>query len=440
MTVITPLTPVEEAVYHLEQHTESWNIQIELAADERLDADRLRDAAEAAGEHHPMARARLERHGGLDSELRWRIPDGVEDLRFAASAADDAEELRALRAAFYDDGYVLTEDLPYRVHLVDGPDRDRVMLSVCHVPCDGIGALRLATSITAAYRGDPLPEDPVDLATARRALDDARPDSAGGHLRQLVNAADHLRNTVDDPDRIAGTAGADADGDWGFAHAALAVPDDLDVGRRPDDVSVNDVLLAGFHRAIARWNDDHGAPADKLSLMMPVNLRPPDWFYDVVGNYALFDRVATTAGDRGDAAATLAAVARQTRAIKEQDSAVGLLASMDLIPAATPVDLRGRLTDFLRGPGEGLMDTAVLSNLGRVPEPSPSFGGDGPADLWFSPPCRGPTAVGLGVATVGDTLSLSLRYTTGHLDHGAAERLLALTVEEAERTVAAGDG
>jgi NRPS condensation-like uncharacterized protein len=430
MTVITPLTPVEEAVYHLEQHTESWNVQIELAADERLDADRLRDAAEAAGAHHPMARARLERHGGLDSELRWRIPDGVEDLRFSSSAADDAEELRALRATFYDDGFAPTEDLPYRVRHVEGPDRDRVMLSVCHVPCDGIGALRLATTLTSAYRGDPLPEDPVDLATARRALDDARPDGVGDRLRQLVTAADHLRNTVDDPDRIAGTGGEDAAGDWGFVHATRGVPDELDVGARPGGVSVNDVLLAGFHRAIARWNEDRGAPADKISLMMPVNLRPRDWFYAVVGIYALFDRVATTAADRGTGAAMLDAVADQTRAIKREDRAVSLLESMHLIPSATPVDLRGRLTDFLRGPGEGLMDTAVLSNLGRAPEPLPAFAGDAPDGLWFSPPCRGPTAVGLGAVTADDALSLSLRYRTSHLDHAGAERLLASTVDE----------
>lgn len=439
MTIVTPLTPVEEAVYHLERHTDSWNVHVEFASDEPIDADRLHDAAVAAGEHHPMARARLEPHGGIDTELRWRIPDDVEGLRCDSRSAGDDDELRRLRRSFYDDGFTLTDDLPYRLRHVAGPERDHVMLSACHVPCDGVGALRLARTVTRAYRDEPLTPQPVDVETARSAIDDARPDGAGGRLRQLANAAGHLRNTVDDPDRIAGASTADdLDHAWGFVCRTLELGTDVDVGARPDGASVNDVLLAALHRAIGAWNEGQGAPAGKLSLMMPVNLRPRDWFYDVVGNYALFDRVATRADDRRSQTATLDAVTEQTRVIKREDRAVALLESMELIPGSTPVGLRGRLTDFLRGPGRGLMDTAVMSNLGRVPTPPPAFHGDGPDGLWFSPPCRGPVAIGLGAVTAGDALALTFRYRAGHLDHEAADRFADGYVDAVERLLAAG--
>lgn len=46
------------------------------------------------------------------------------------------------------------------------------------------------------------------------------------------------------------------------------------------------------------------------------------------------------------------------------------------------------------------VDSAVLSNLGRIPD-VPALGGNGDeTDLWFSPPSVMPLGVGFGVATL----------------------------------------
>jgi NRPS condensation-like uncharacterized protein len=71
-----------------------------------------------------------------------------------------------------------------------------------------------------------------------------------------------------------------------------------------------------------------------------------------------------------------------------------------------------------------LADSAVLSNLGRIPDP-PWFDGSDPAaepspELWFSPPCSMPIGVGVGVATVGGALHLTVRYGFAQFDRGAA--------------------
>lgn len=427
MSRTTPLTPVEEAVYHLEEFTDSWNVQIEVETDD-VDATRLYDAAVAAGEHHPMARARLDEHGGLDSRLYWRIPDDVDGLEFDSVEAYDTSDVDEIRREFYSRGFDVVEDLPYRVRHVDGPDGDRVLFSFCHVPCDGVGALRLVRTVSDVYRGREPEPDPVDFDEYRSAVERLRPDDFGGKLRQLVNAAGHLPNAVDRPSRVAGESD-DGDERWGFVHREVDDTASL-VDGRPEGVSVNDLLLAAFHLAIERWNTEHDAGAGKVSLMMPVNLRPTEWFYDVVGNYVLFDRVATRPRHRDDVRSAVAEVARQTHEIKHAETHVGLLESMKLIPRGTPVGLRGRLTEFLRGPGEGLMDTAVLSNLGRAPEPV-EFGSD--AALYFSPPCRAATSVAIGAVTVDGTLYLVLRHTLEHLDRAAAERLMDVYMDELDR-------
>jgi NRPS condensation-like uncharacterized protein len=75
--------------------------------------------------------------------------------------------------------------------------------------------------------------------------------------------------------------------------------------------------------------------------------------------------------------------------------------------------------------GNRLVDTAMLSNLGRVDTP-PSFGGGAGGgeveELWFSPPARMPLGLTIGAATVAGRLHLVLRYRHRQFDHDAATR------------------
>jgi NRPS condensation-like uncharacterized protein len=71
--------------------------------------------------------------------------------------------------------------------------------------------------------------------------------------------------------------------------------------------------------------------------------------------------------------------------------------------------------------GDVVVDTASLSNLGRL-EPLPSqFIGDDTA-VWFSPPGQMPLGVSIGAATLDDRLCLTLRYSHAQFDHPAACR------------------
>lgn len=438
MSDTVPFTKLEEAVFSIERKYTPWNVQLELEAERRIDVVRLREAARAAFAVHPFARARRRPHDGLDTGVAWEIPDRVEDVPLTV-VRSEGQELDTTRTVFYGEPFDLLESPPLRLLVVRGAGTaggDRLLVCASHVSVDGVGTLRFLRSLCRAYRGADLEADPVDLETSRSVLEDVQPSSLLGRLEMLGAAAGRLEGIVDRPARIA-AEGASDELAWGFVHRRID-DDVVDrvVGDRPEGASVNDVLLAALHLAIDDWNARHGDDAGTISLMMPVNVRPREWFYEVVGMYALFESVTTKPRHREDPRATLERVTEQTTAIKEDDRAAAFLESLDLIPSITPVGLRQQLPEFLKGPGEGLLDTAMLSNLGRVPEPALSLDGEGPAPMWFSPPCWQPTPLGVGVATVEGTMRLVFRYVTTTLDRAAAESFADLYLERLPDPVA----
>ena len=443
MTRTVPFTPLEEAVFHLERTSVPWNVHLEVETGARLDLERLRAAAATACGTHPLARARRRPHDGWDSRYVWELADEVDRdaIPVRAVEVEDRADVRSVRTAFYGEPFDLTDGPPpFRLLVVRGAGvdgGDRLLVAASHVPIDGVGAMRLLRSICRAYRGEPLDPDPVDLEASREVLDDARPSRVSDRVGLVGKAATRLGNTVDRPARVAPEGAGDEVG-WGFVHRR--VDEDLAarlIEERPPGASVNDVLLAALHLTIDRWNRERGDPPGKISLMMPVNLRPREWFHEVVGMYATFESVTTRADHRADPRRTVERVADQTSDLKERSRAAALVESLELIPPATPVGLKQRLPHLLRGPGRGLLDTAMLSNLGRVPEPLPALSGEAPEALWFSPPAWLPTPVGVGVATVDGTVHLSFRYLFTTFDREAAEAFADRYLERLAATVRA---
>jgi NRPS condensation-like uncharacterized protein len=429
MSATVPFTALEEAVFHIERKYSPWNVQIEVTAEE-IDAERVHEAAVDACNSHPLARARRKEHQGLDTELRWEIPDSVESVPVDETYVGSDRELGEVRTRFYSGDIDLTDGVPFRVLVTHRDGQDRLLVCASHVPCDGVGALRFTRSVCQAYRGEEVDDDPVGFERSRQVLEDARPTSLSERLRKIGNAATHLGNTVDAADNIVKQGSVSRD-DWGFVHRSLDALTGRIIKNRPDGVSVNDVFVTALHLTIDEWNREHGDPAEKISIMMPVNLRPRDWFYDVVGMYALFESVETRETDRRMVGSALHKVANQTRYIKEKDKAVSFLESLRLIPPETPVELRGQIAEFLRGPGHRLVDCAVLSNLGRVPEPTPRLG-DEPGEIWFSPPTLSMIPVGVGVVTSEGTARVVLRHLLSHLGRKAGQDFADTYVEKLE--------
>jgi NRPS condensation-like uncharacterized protein len=425
-----PFSVIDQAIHLLDVPTAPWSIQLEVRVEGHLDEARLRAAIGAAMGHHPMARVRK-----LPSRLRahvdnWCIESepAIDPLR-VLDCPDD-ESLTAARSRLQGISVPLTESPPLRVILARHPDGDLVMLNVNHAAMDGYGVLRLLRSIARAYSGEDDPIPALDFEQTRHVA-----GNVGARLwvrvRRQLALTTRMRDLVVPPARVAGDGAADEAG-YGFVHARLSqsqtealVAGVRAMGASAEDAraTVNDALLAALHLAIADWNAEHEKPCRRIGVLVPANLRPAEWREEVAGNFSLPARISTNRRDRRTTTMALKAVAVQTRRKKQ----VGMgTAFIELLGRTRLLPLWAKRLFVLGLPltGNRLVDTAMLSNLGRLDIPPFGDGsGAGRVDeVWFSPPARMPLGLTIGAATVDGRLHLVLRYRNRQFDHAAAIR------------------
>ena len=412
---------IDEAIHLLDVATAPWSIQLEVGVSGRLDEARLRAAIGEALQRHPMARARKK-----PSRLRrpldeWAITPAAQIDPLHVVDCPDDESLGAARAALQGISVPLTESPPLRAVLARRhDDGDLLMLNVNHAAMDGFGALRVLRSIARAYAGDVDPVAPADFRQTRNLPAQLASPRLSVRVRRQLELATRMRDLVAPPARVA-SAGATDEAGYGFVHTRLSATQTSALTqrgaakRRP---TVNDVLLASLHLAIADWNASHTKPCRRIGVLVPANLRPAEWGKEVVGNFALPARISTTRRQRRTASRALAAVAAQTARKKQ----VGMgTAMIELLGRTRLLPLWAKRAFVMALPltGNRLVDTAMLSNIGRLEDLSfggglggglgggPDGGHDGGPDgatvdeLWFSPPARMP----LGL-TIGDRKSV----------------------------------
>ncbi len=422
MTETVPFTPLEEAIFYIERMHGPWNVQFEVETATRIDADRLRAAVIAACNVHPLARARKQPHDETDVRCHWAIPDAIADLPPETVTVADGLTASDI-SAFYRSRFDPVEELPFRVLVDRGEghdDGDRVHICSNHVAADGVGGAQFVRSLCRAYRGDDLHAEPISLSTARTVMGDDSPPSPRTALALLGDALGSLGTALREPARIAENGGDETEG-WLFERRRL--DDDLTervLEAPPAEATVNDIMLAALHHCIHAWNREHGEPAGRISVMMPLNLRPREWFYDVVGMFTAIGSVSTRRRDRRHPRTTLQTVVEQTGRIKDRDRATIPHEVLKLLPTRTPVGLKEWVPELLNGLGRRFVDTAVLSNLGRIPAPAPGFAPEDDPTFWFSPPSFRLAPVGIGVATVGETIHVTGRFWRSTFDADAA--------------------
>ncbi|MGZ3455190.1 MAG: hypothetical protein ACXVEF_36635 [Polyangiales bacterium] len=434
---------IDEAIHHLDTEDEPWSVHVEARVAGTLDEGRLRRAIEQATRVHPMARAFQRKWRPWHTVYRWQVVDApaIDTLSVRECASD--EELASVRAEFQSKRVPIAEAPPFRVLLARHPHGDYVMLNFNHAACDGVGSLRLLRSIGLAY--SELPDTAGDPALSVRDL--AR-TSVPASLRQrwdrqlVLNKA--LREAIaSPPTRIAIEGGTAAPG-FGFAQRIVGEELTRDVARaKIAGGTVNDLLLGVLHVAIDRWNEAHGQGSDRIGTMMPINVRPQEQWTETVANITYFVSVSTRANERALPADAVAAVVRQTTQVKERGTAAALREILFASPALL-IEVKRRMPALLGFGANRLVDTAVLSNVGRVRDPVP-FGELGAAsELWFSPPCRMPLGLGMGAATYEGRMFLMFRYRHAQWSAEAAERfadtyvdLLARAVRDKDRATQA---
>jgi len=422
MTTTAQLNILDELYMHLDREDEPWSVHIEAQMDRALDPDRLIAAVREAAERHPIARARRADSRATDISYEWVIEDELAEPPVAVADCPDDAALDRAREAVMGHSPALDRTGPFEVVLAQRPDGegDVVLLNLHHAAGDGMGALRLLASILRAYDGDEDPVPPVDPLEVRDVTDLVGPEGLGDRVKRIRALAEHVARFASQPIRIAPRGGDEDAPAYGFETLRLG-PDELVrvMERRAGGATANDVLIAALGVAARRWNEHHDGPTGRAALMMPVNLRPKEWRFDVIANFASYVTVHLGEDEQDDMDTAVRATAERTRKIKE-DGIPGLIVDLLAFPTALPTGVKQRLQELIPLTGNVVVDTAVLSNLGKLDELP------GVRRVGFSPPGRMPLGASFGVATLNDRMWVTLRYRHALFDADAADEFLRL--------------
>jgi NRPS condensation-like uncharacterized protein len=302
------------------------------------------------------------------------------------------------------------------------------MLNLNHAAVDGFGAMEVLASLARAYAQGSEEEEPLDFLSAldlpvRPA---SRPESR--LLQAYRRSVERTRDLLARPARLAPEEAADVPG-YGYHLVRLSADETRRVVGPERPGTSRNVLIAALHLAIGDWNLEHGTPGRRVGVLIPINLRPPQWAKERLGNFSVTTRVSTSRRHRAGRSSALEAVTAQTSRNKRTRTGIALIAALD---RANLVPLWAKQSRVVLQPltGNRLVDTAMLSDIGWL-EGAPSFGPDAgeTVDVWFSVPARAPLALCIGALVVGDRLHLTFRYPRRLFGPDAARRFAACYLE-----------
>ncbi|MDQ4133205.1 MAG: hypothetical protein M3179_08390 [Actinomycetota bacterium] len=376
----------------------AWSVHLEARVAGSLDEQRLRRALEVVLGNPPIPEETLE----------------------VVDCPDDGS-LEAARVRLHQEAVWPGHWPPLHAYLARHPAGDVFMVNLNHAAADGFAALQVLDRIARAYARKGGPVRPLDFLATRPVP--VRPASAPvsrvmGAYKTLV---ERLRNRLAHPARLA-AEGATEEESYGF-HLVRLSPDEtarLILAERPG--TSRNRLMAGLHLAIGEWNLEHGTPGRQIGVLVPVNLRPPEWSEETIGNFSVTARVSTARRHRSDPSAALDAVTSQTTRNKATRTGIALLAALERTGL---LSLWAKQSLVVLQPltRNRLVDTAMLAHLATLGE-APAFGPDAgdTVELWFSVPARAPLALCVGAVTVAGCLHLTFRYPRRLFGPDAARR------------------
>lgn len=440
MTTRFPFSVTDELFHHLESAEEPMGIQLDLRFSGRLDEQELEKAVYAAMRRHPLASVRQHPIQAGGRHYEWELIERAdEDPVLRLECADDAA-VEAARDSFYTRRLLLENAPPFRLLIAQHPEGDWLFLKMSHVVTDAAGAYRFLLSVMRLYAGvaDAMPGD-IEVVKARHLGQEFGARDMPALLRRTRRLLAYLARSVQLPTRIAPHFGENKAGLSFISHTFTREQTEALARLRQGRATINDVLAALLNLAVERWNRLREESSGRITLMNVMNFRPISWRQEAVGNFSLWVNVATKPADRQTYEAALAVITEQTQKHKSDETA-GLLVDLLNLAQVLPGAVRKSLTNLMPLTGNFVVDTAVLNNLGRVPDiPDPAGRAGRITAIRFSPPTRMPMGVAVGVVTLRGELTITFRYRRAQFDRFAAEafrdNFLEL-VEELLRTAA----
>ncbi|UOB53398.1 condensation domain-containing protein [Acinetobacter junii] len=426
MLETTPFNTLDSAFLNLDSKEEPLSVQLEIRVDGSFDKIKLTESIRAAIQQHPMTRAYLKPVKGLDSSYTWRITDQSVDIPLEIVEASSEQDILNFRSKLQSQQILLDSAPPLLLLLVRHSQGDYLMMNLSHVAGDGLSSFRIMTSIARHYanQSDPVPTfNPLEKRDLKVLAGSQKLTERIVRSKLLV---EHLRNSLSPPIRVktknVPTIEKKCLAGYGFININFSTDETQRIKKRCKKPStINDYLLASLILTIKKWNLQENGPSGRISIMMPVNLRPKDWWYEVVTNFSSYVPISLMPSDQINLDTTLYAVTKLTMRLKEDGGANALIDFLEgldnlMIPAAIRQYLR-TLTPLLERTS---IDTAVLSNLGQLNSELYFAEAGKVKEIWFSPPSLMPMGVTIGAASMNDQLFLTLRYRKAQFNDIAA--------------------
>jgi NRPS condensation-like uncharacterized protein len=420
-----PFAIPDELTCYFDAPAEPSNIHLEMLVPGRLDPQAFRAAAIAALAANFRASSRRVPHGPLSRSYAWEHPASldIDPVSFASFAT--ADELDRLRADFISTSPSIDVAPPARLLLASGPGHDCVMLNAHHAAMDGLSWLELLRAIGRRYRSG------IQASAAGEAQPGADPQPAAP---PVTSPAAATAGEVDAPGPVPrprarrpglpARIAPDGGGQAGYGLRLILLPGvpsapELSPGSK---ATLNEALVTALVAAIGRWNAERGRPVRVVRITTPFNARAAGGQRSA-GNLSRLVTIAAIPPAPGvGLTPLLQEVARQTRAARSRPGPQVGGGSRSLAVAFLPVTAkRAAIRLALRTAGPLVCDTAMLTNLGNVPDP-PDFGQPGPITMAFTAQAQMPRGLTVGVITAGGQLQLAVRYNRALFGEAAAEQ------------------
>jgi len=391
------------------------NVLVEARVAGSVDLLRLREAIDGAVARHPAAGYRVAPSPTFGRVLRWERPE-----RFDVDPVVVATGVEATLSHPID----LAASPAFRVIVVPTPGGEtRLALCAHHAVFDGEGTVNFLREVVAAYIGTEPTWPPAN--SSRRAADHSGNRVTPGRLATIRQVLWPPRATRLAPaSHLAPVVQHSARGGFGvtFARAGSTTVPVAGVG--PSVSTVNDLLLAALHLAVAERNESLGRTVELVSVTVPVSGRSSPEQRCSISNHTGQTTVWSAAGDRADPDVLLANIRAQMADAKRGGAADITTESMG-VTRWLPVRVRRHLPLLVSAlTADRGLATSRLSNLGRIP----SDGLTDPAldvrSLWFAPPCRPPQTLVIGACGYLGGLNLTARWCRPAWDERSAEEFL----------------
>lgn len=421
-----PLTPWEQYMFLDDCRRGPMTFFFRLSYVGQLDRQRLTQSLAIVVARHPLLAAKVVRSRGqflwdtsLQPAIRLFDVPPAPQVPFAADKLD------------------LLSTNGFRAAVCENQSSGHVWLEFHHAACDGLGAIEAITETITAYRGaaNTLAPAPTTARLARRADVPLTPleriTRTPKDLARIARFFHHRVAPLTSGDQHA-TAEFQSSGFVTHRFSPSETISLLDRARR-QGVTLNDLLLRDLYLSLHHWmlaRRDYGARA--LRIAMPISHRLPDDGQGAVNRVSMvfLDR---TARHIGEPAELLAAIASETRQIKQHRMGIAMLRSLTCLAVSA-----GAMQSVLRNPRSQV--TCILSNLGVVLASPANLGGAEQGieldSIEFMPPIRPQSPISIGAHTYRGSLTLTLRYDTAQLSVADAADLLNRYVDELSTSLA----